>query len=176
MNKQNFVDTTLHLVNPGHHVLDLGAGNGTFAQIFVERGARVTVVDISIRKITDPSVTTKKMRVEDFVEIEQTGKFGLIFARNILQFLDKPWVFETLFPWLDDHLSSAGVIAVETFYQDPEPPFDHPMRSLYTLQELTTHFISWEELLARQYEHRSLDMSGHERTFFTTDMIVRKRQ
>lgn len=152
----------------------MGAGEGKFAQMFVERGASVTAVDIKVPALPDTSITAKRMRIEGFVSTTGHDRYDLIFARNILQFLDKPWVFETLWPWVDEHVAEQGIIGIETFYQDPEPPFDHLMRSLYTMEELTTHYMTWTELYAREYSYLGLDMSGQTRKFFVSSLIVRK--
>lgn len=142
--------------------------------MFVERGARVTAVDTRIPALQDPLIAAKRMKIEDFCETEKPGRYDLIFARNVLQFLDKHWVFETLFPWVEEHIIQRGIVAVETFYQDPEPPFDHRMRSLYTLKELTAHFMPWTEVFAREYSHHGFDMSGQARTFFVSSLIVER--
>ena len=75
---------------------------------------------------------------------------------------------------MEKHISSKGIIAIETFYLDPEPPFDHPTRSLYTLKELTRHFMSWNEIFAQEYDHMGLDMNGNTRRFFVASLIVQK--
>ena len=174
MSDQDFTRKIFEYLKPGNHVLDLGAGVGDFARMFVEHGAKVTAVDPIVMTQPDPNIKTKPMRIEDFYNEHNSDQYDLIFARNILQFLDKNWVFATLFPWLEGHLTPNGIIAIETFYQNPNPPFDQPMRSLYTLQELTAHFMSWSEIFAREYNHQGLDMSGQSRQFFISSLIVRR--
>jgi 2-polyprenyl-3-methyl-5-hydroxy-6-metoxy-1,4-benzoquinol methylase len=174
VSNQDFTNTFLDCIKPGHHVLDLGAGQGNFTQMFVERGARVTAVDIRLPKLQDTSIISEKTSIEEFCASEQSGQYDRIFARNVLQFLDKPWVFKTLFPWMEEHITVQGIIGIETFYQDPEPPFEHVMRSLYPLKELTAHFMSWTELYVRDYCHSGLDMSGQIRKFFLSSLIVKR--
>jgi 2-polyprenyl-3-methyl-5-hydroxy-6-metoxy-1,4-benzoquinol methylase len=171
---RNFTNTFLDCVKPGSKVLDLGAGEGIYTQMFLDQGASVTAVDTRPPAFDDAKLIVKKMTVEDFCRVEETGRYNLVFARNVIQFLDKNWVFENLFPWLEDHLEPDGVIAIETFYQDPEPPFDHPMSSLYRLDELNAYFISWQELRAREYEHVGFDLAGQTRKFFISSLIARK--
>jgi 2-polyprenyl-3-methyl-5-hydroxy-6-metoxy-1,4-benzoquinol methylase len=174
MNNQDFTKTFLNHIQPGHHVLDLGAGDGKFAQMFVERGAKVTAVDTRPMNINDAMIVPKQMTIEYFCATENKEHFDLIFVRNAIQFLDKNWTLETFLPWMEERCSDKGIIVIETFYQDPEPPFDHPMRSLYTLKELTGFFMSWNELFAREYDHVGLDLSGNTRKFFITSLIVQK--
>jgi 2-polyprenyl-3-methyl-5-hydroxy-6-metoxy-1,4-benzoquinol methylase len=174
MSNNDFIKTFIDHIQPGQYVLDLGAGDGMFARMFVERGAKVTAVDTRPMKLNDTMIVTKQMTIENFCATENVEKYDLMFARNAIQFLDKNLVFETLLPWMEEHISSNGIIAFETFYRDPEPPFDHPMRSLYTLKELTGHFMLWNELFAREYDHVGLDMSGNTRKFFAASLIVQK--
>ena len=114
------------------------------------------------------------MKVEAFIAHENDERYDLIFLRNILQFLDKQWVFDVLFPWFQGHLNTGGIIGIETFYQEPEPPFGHPMRSLYSAQELSGHFLSWQEIYLEQYDHSGPDLSGITRHFYTSDILVKK--
>ncbi len=176
MSNQDFTKRFLDYIKPGQHVLDLGAGEWKFAQMFVERGARVTAVDTRPSLLRNAMITRVTMNIEDFCSATHPDKYDLVFARNVLQFLDKYWVFETLLPWIEEHLAGQGIIGIETFYQDPEPPFDHSMRSLYALKELTTHFLLWAELYAKEYDHRGFDMSGQTRKFFVSDLIVKKQK
>lgn len=171
---QDFTKTFLDLLKPNQRVLDLGAGDGKFARMFVERGAAVTAVDIRIPKQGEEMFKAVRMRIEDFCSTPSTEKYNTVFLRNIIQFLDKSWVFEILFPWIDEHSADSAVIAIETFYQDPVPPFDHPMRSLYSLEELTLHYMAWVEHYTRQYSHIGLDMNGQTRKFFVSSLIVQK--
>lgn len=171
---ENFTKNYLSYIKSGDKVLDLGAGVGTYSRMFADKGAIVNAVDIKVPEDLGESIVPKKMKVEDFVDLNEEAQYGLVFMRNILQFLDKRWVFEILFPWLEEHLKKRGVIGIETFYSEPEPPFEHPLRSLYIAPELASYFLSWQELYNEQYEHRGPDMSGNMRKFFLTDMIVRK--
>ncbi|MEK7519161.1 MAG: SAM-dependent methyltransferase [Patescibacteria group bacterium] len=174
MNNQDFTKTFLDLLKPNQHVLDLGAGEGKFSRMFLERGTIVTAVDIRIPKQEEEKFRAVRMKIEDYCNTPNTEKYNRFFLRNVIQFLDKNWVFEILFPWIENHSSDSSIVAIETFYQDPEPPFDHPMRSLYSLDELTLHFMTWVEHFARQYSHMGLDMGGQTRKFFLSSLIVQK--
>jgi 2-polyprenyl-3-methyl-5-hydroxy-6-metoxy-1,4-benzoquinol methylase len=170
----NFINTFLNCIKPGDNVLDLGAGEGNFAQMFLDRGAIVTAVDKQPPAFQDANLTVKKIRIEDFCASADDGQYNLVFARNVIQFLDKSWVYETLFPWIDKHLAKDGIVAIETFYQNPEPAFDRPMHSLYMLNELTSYFMTWKDLHAEEYGHLGFDMSGQTRKFFISSLIVQK--
>ena len=174
MDSRNFTKTFLDYIKPGHKVLDFGAGEGNFTQMFLDRGAIVTAIDIRPPTFSDNKLIIKKMKIEDFCLGNNDEKYDFIFARNVIQFIDKNFVFETLFPWIEKNLVPQGIVAIETFYQDPEPPFNHPMVSLYALEELISYFMTWKEIDAKEYDHMGLDMSGQTRKFFVSSLIAQK--
>lgn len=171
---QGFLSMILQYIHPGTTVLDLGSGEGDFARRFAERGAIITAVDANYCPPNEESIMFQKAGVEDFIAKNGTQQYDIMFMRNILQFLDKSWVFEILFPWLDEHVKNNGIVGIETFYQDPKPPFDHSMRSLYTIKELTQHLVSWQELYVKEYDQDNLDLRGMLRHFYVSDLIVKK--
>jgi 2-polyprenyl-3-methyl-5-hydroxy-6-metoxy-1,4-benzoquinol methylase len=179
MEIHNFTNTFLDCIKPGNKVLDIGAGDGKFAQMFLDRGAIVTAADTKPPTFQDPALIVKKMKIEDFCANEDGEQYDLVFARNVIQFLDKSWVCETLFPWLDKHLAKDGIVAIETFYQDPEPAFTRRMPSLWTLAELTSFLMTEtglyaKEIYAKQFDHIGFDMNGLMRKFFVTSLITQK--
>lgn len=171
---RNFVKTFLSQIRPDWRVLDLGAGDGRFSQMFVDRGAKVTAVDPKFSGEELSGISIERIKIEDFIEQKSNIKYNAIFLRNILQFLDKNWVIEKLVPWLNENLLPEGVVGIETFYQNPIPAFDKPVSSLYAAQELSGYFKSWQIILIKQYEHFSPDLRGNKRHFFTSDLIVKK--
>lgn len=173
---QDFVQTFLSFLEPGHRVLDLGSGSGDFSHLFADRGAVVTAVDANAEASDTASVTVLRMTVEDFIMRRAANAYHLVFMRNIAQFLEKHWVFETLFPWLDAHVAQDGLVGIETMHHDPDPPFDRPLRSLYTVQELAQHLSGWQEVLAQEHDHNEPDLRGTIRHFFLTDYIARKNR
>ena len=173
MLKDEFTKIFISFIKPGHRVLDLGANQGEYSQIFIDNGAKVTAVDYNLPDLLGKDIIVKKMKVEEFIN-QDSDKYDMVFMSNILQFLEKQWVVEILVPWLDKHMTTDAVIGMRTFYQEPEPPFDHPMISLYTIGDLTHYFMSWQELYAKQYDHYGPDMKGNTRHFFISDMIIKK--
>ncbi|MBT4649095.1 hypothetical protein HOC14_02080 [bacterium] len=172
---QNFNNTFLKYVKPDNKILDIGSGEGNFTQMFLERGAIVTTVDTKSSSLQDNTrLTIKEMKIEDFCATEVNTQYNLIFIRNIIQFLDKNWVLEIFFPWISEHITNNGIVAIETFYKDPEPLFINLMQSLYSLKELNSYFMTWKEIYSKEYSHVSLDMDGKTRKFFTSSLIVQK--
>lgn len=173
MQPDTFITTVFSTVQAGQAVLDIGAGQGIFARRFVDRGAHVVAVDPRGFELSDQLLTSRRMSIEKFI-LNDTARYDLVFARNVLQFLEKRWVFDDLLPWIEGHLTSHGIIAIETFFTEPNPPFPKALASTYTLDELRTILPHWTELLAEQYEHRGSDMQGEMRHFSTTDVILQR--
>jgi cyclopropane fatty-acyl-phospholipid synthase-like methyltransferase len=174
MNIQGFLNIFLDHIKPGSKVLDLGSGDGEFAQMFLERGAIVTAVDTEPPKFQDDKLVVKEMKIEDFCASAENEKYDLIFLRNVIQFLDKSWVLETLFPWLGEHLAQDGLIAIKTFFQEPEPPLSHRTKSLYERRELLSCFMAWSELYSEEVSRFDFDMNGQSHKFFISGLIAKK--
>lgn len=154
-------------------VLDLGAGAGHQAITFRDAGMKVTAVDIQLPKSLPEDINWVEAKGEEYLEsLADTVKFEAIFMRNILQFFDREWTEKQLPTLLATHLSPVGPTVINTFYKDPNPPFDHPFRSLYTVQELERLFAGWTIELAEQFEKDGLDLSGHPRHFFITQLVA----
>jgi len=175
IDQPNFTSAFIALLQPGWTVLDIGAGEGKFTQMFLERGMKVVAVDPKTSLQSTDTLTVKQMTIEEFCASDDVTHYDAIFSRNAVQFMPKSWVTSTLVPWMTSHLSTSGVLALKTFFQPPEPPFARPIPSLYTLAELQAYFPEWESVMAEQYEHDGLDMNGVSRKFFSTDLIVRKK-
>lgn len=175
MNMKNFTDHVLDAIHPGDSVLDIGGGDGKFAKMFIECGAHVTIVDPKAIASTAEQSFVETKTIEAYCREVHSEKYDAMFLRNVIQFLDRTWVYESLIPWMKEHLAEHGIIAVKTFYQNPEPPFARPVASVYSLTELQQQFPTWTELVGRQYAHQGSDMHGQMRKFFTVDVIVRNK-
>lgn len=174
MDPKQFTKQFLSHIQAGWRVLDVGAGDGYFSRLFVERGAIVTAIEPNLVIDGNESIKVVKTSIENFVKDNQGGDYEAIFLRNVIQFLDKDWVINTFLPWTDERLAPNGVIGIETFFKEPLPPFEHPTVSLFGLEELLDGFSGWQTLLKGSYEHSDFDMKGTRRLFFTTDLIVQK--
>ena len=69
---------------------------------------------------------------------------------------------------------AKGIVAIRTFWQQPEPPFFKPVPSLYTLAELKFCFPTWKILHKAQFQKTGPDLKGRERKFYLTDLVVIK--
>lgn len=171
----NLVQTCLSIAQQGSRVLDLGSGNGRIAAKLAGRGAQVIAVDRVQQSEPLDGVTFISAEVVDFVERLPAAKlFDLILLRNLIQFLYFEIVVEQLLPKLQSHLRPGGYIAIGTFYRDPDPPFDRPAQSVYTLNDLRQFFTDWTEVFADERKELMNDLRGKERLFFVTELIFRR--
>lgn len=172
-----FSDQVLVFIQPGFKVLDLGAGKGWFSRKCLEKQAIVTAVDRSAPENLSPGIDWHTMDVKEFVErLPEKEVFDIIYSRNLIQFLDSDWVEKKLIPTLIEHLRPAGIIAIQTFYQDPEPPFESKVPSIYTVDDLRTMLAPLQILQAKGFSDNAPDMAGIPRTFFLTNIIAKKVQ
>ena len=176
MPPSEFTQSFISYVRTGSTVLDLGAGSGKFSEQFLDKGARVTAVDMRKPEHVREGITIIQGTVEDYVAKANREHFDLIFFRNILQFLEKEWVFSVLFPWLHDHINKDGIIGIETFYQNPEPAFNQPLKSLYRIQEFNNVLPKWQKLYSEECDFNGPDLMGRVRHFFIVDLIMRRKR
>ncbi len=169
-----FIKEVLKFLKYEDRVLDLGAGLGSQSERFARAGALVTAVD----KRTNPklkNIVWHKTSVEDFIaNASNQQNYRIIFSQNLLQFLNKEWVFVKLLPWLKDHLEPGGIVAFKTFYQEPEQAFTEPLSSLYNADELQNFFNDYRVIIKSQEEILDSDMKGKIRKFFITKLIIQK--
>ena len=170
-----FSDRVIEYFKPGHKVLDLGAGNGWFARKAVERGAIVTAVDLKDAPQELSGIRWIKQDVVSFVANWPTQEsYDIIFSRNLIQFLSGEWVKKSFFPNVLEHLSKNGMLALQTFFQDPEPSFERPLISRYAAEVLQENLSSLKIIHIRQFKENALDMKGTPRTFYITNCIAQK--
>ena len=83
MNNENFTNTFLAYIKPGNTILDLGAGEGRFTQMFIEHGAIVTAVDVRPPTLRDTTIIIKEMRIEHFCEMKKI-KITILYLQETL--------------------------------------------------------------------------------------------
>jgi 2-polyprenyl-3-methyl-5-hydroxy-6-metoxy-1,4-benzoquinol methylase len=156
-------------------ILDLGSGNGRIAGRLAERGAKVTAVDrVSSSSHLDGVTFITAEAVAYVDQLAADEKFDLIVLRNLIQFLDGQVVLKHVLPKLMSHVAPDGLIALGTFYRDPDPPFERPIRSVYTLPDIRSVFSTWPEIFADQRQETMNDLRGQERLFYVTELIVQR--
>ncbi len=119
-----------HLAPEHQPVLDLACGSGRHTRLFLERGHRVTAVDIDLSDVGDidghENATLVKQDLEDgSVWPFGTQTFGAIVVTN---YLHRP-----LLPSLVATVASGGVLLYETFGQGNEA-FGKPSNPDYLLK------------------------------------------
>lgn len=171
-----FFDQFMGQLPPESLVVDLGAGEGKYSQALAAAGHQVIAVDKKAPELSNlGTVEYHTMTVDMWLDgLAADFTAGGYLLKNILQFLPKDWVLDHLLPTLMQHTQKGGVIAIETFTQAPNPPFEHTHRSYYSISELRTVFADWEILLAEESENDGPDMHGTQRHFYMTSIIARK--
>lgn len=166
--------TLTDLLKPNSLVVDLGAGEGHYAQKLSSLGHRVIAVDKNPQPPKD-DITQIQSSIEDWISSMSSDlSVDAFLLKNSIQFIDKDVVVQTLIPKLKDITGKGGFIAIETFTKPPTPPFDVTHRSHYALSEIAPLFQDWEILLADEIESDNPDLSGNMRHFFKTQIIARK--
>ncbi len=173
--KMKILDSFYSLLKPNWVVLDLGAGEGKQARHMKELGVKVVAVDSKTPKEKDDSISWNILPIQEWViQLNETDVFDAILARNIFQFFDKNMVEKELIPILSKHLKTGGILAIETFYDEPVPPFDRPFNSLWDEEELKKNFIGWEIISSGMEKEHTTDLSGSFRDFYKTGLLVKK--
>lgn len=169
-----FIKKVLEFKQPPGRVLDLGAGKGDQSQQFTEVGFEVTAVDLKNSELNNPKIKWVQSGAADFLK-EVSEKYDIIYARNILQFLDKQYVKEELVNKFKEILNQGGVIDIHTFYKEPEPPFPMMFRSLYEVAELKDIFKEFEVLYEVKWDGMRPDLQGQTRHFYGIEIILKKK-
>lgn len=103
------------LVRPGGPVLDIAAGGGRHARLFLGRGHPVTAVDREVEALADlgPSAQVVRADLEDGSPWPFPGlRFAAVVVANYL--------YRPLFPRLLDSLEDGGLLIYETFARGNE--------------------------------------------------------
>lgn len=170
-----FTRKFLSCVQAQSAILDLGAGPGRHSALFVGAGHRVTAVD---RQPAPEGLAGVKWIAEDIREWverdDETQILDAVFCRNVIQFLDAEFVVEKLLPRLAEMLRPGGVIAIQTFYQAPEPPFAAPFAAYWRTADLLGCLAGWTVCHVAEHPAVTPDMRGQVRKFFLTEVIARK--
>jgi 2-polyprenyl-3-methyl-5-hydroxy-6-metoxy-1,4-benzoquinol methylase len=156
-------------------VLDLGAGAGAHAALFAELGAHVAAVDCNPPCIRAAGVVRINLPIERWLRASPVDVFDVIFARHVLQQLDRRWVFEALLPTLSERTAPSGIVAIETFFGRPEPPWSAVGCSLFRAKELADAFAGWSVLWASEDRERGDDLSRQRRVFQSVRVIVQQK-
>lgn len=169
---------------PEFDVLDLGAGSGGSARTPIgyvaNRVRRVVAVDTCAMPTDLPrNVEWQQERIEDWLQDRSffpCEPYHVVVARNVLHFLDRDLALDALLPEIRDSVLPGGIVAIATFFRQPDPPVHPPYPSLYRLADLRRTFPArWNELLAVE---ETLSGPGHGdatmRNWHTTQLVIRK--
>ena len=160
----------------GAQVLDLGSGHNGWAIGMAELGYRVTAVDTRPQSIFHLNMTYVQADMFEWLRsLDPDVKFDGIFVRYVIHLFPKKVVTEELMPLLRKHLAPGGVIALETFYMPPSPPFDEDHRhpSYWTSNDLWELVSDMKVCDDDEVASPRLDMEGNERLFFSSFIVAK---
>jgi len=169
-----FFKRVLKDIKPGGKVLDLGAGEGKQAMQFSKLGFDVTAVDKKATKTIQYGIKWHQSNVEDFLSTV-SDKYDLIFAKNLLQFLDKGYVRTDFVETIEKIMGDQGIVAIQTFYKSPEPDFDKSCSSYYSSHNLQDIFLDFDVLYINQWDGVRSDLRGIKRHFYVSEIIFSLR-
>lgn len=169
-----FEYTFARQIQPGTRGIDLGAGDGELPARLAESYDMVAV-DKRAPDYHHDRLIWRQMSVEDWA-IEPDGEpFDFILSRNLVQFLDKPFVFETLLPAIKRRVKPDGVIAIKTFSANPEPALGIAFPTFFRVEEIAAHFDGWTVVLSINEPRRSRALDGPEIRLWQTVQFIARR-
>jgi len=95
--------------------------------------------------------------------------------KNVIQFLERDTAFFILKKAFNS-LKSGGVIAIETFFDQPDPSFDNKVTT-FSLTELRNFFLllGATEIHTQVSKNKSTGLDGTDRVFSIVQIIVSKK-
>lgn len=102
-------------------------------------------------------------KLQSFEYEESNLVVGYLF-KNVLQFLEPETVKAIL-----ARIPKGTIVAIETFYKDPDPAFKNPLKSTWKVED----FPGVECLLKEQADEEAVGLDGEKRLFFMTRVIYR---
>lgn len=150
----DFIDKSNALISKGTTVLNLcGTPDDKYTKMFTDLGATVTCVD-------------KKIGIDLVNYIKDMPDFDIIFFSYGLHYFSRDYAIKTLLPALKAH---GKIIAIATFYNNPDPDFTHAMTTWYPADFHGHGTFLFDS--TRDSSHKGLD--GTVRHWYITEVIYK---
>ncbi len=170
---RRFERTFYQSVFSGTRGLDLGAGDGKWAAEMAETYEMVGV-DRKAPKFSHDRLSWRQMRIEEWAAEPDGEPFDFVLSRNVIQFLDRPFMLGTLLPAIKRRVRPGGVVGIKTFSANPEPSLGIAFPTFFSAQEIAGAFDDWVMILCAEEPEHSLAMTGSEiRLWQTVQFIAR---
>lgn len=172
---KRFFGQVLEAVLPTHTAVELGAGDGWTASRLASNGAKVIAVDKKTKpEGLPPDVEWREEAIDKWLAGLATNfKADAFFVKDAIRFHEKPWVAETLLPALAERTNSGGIVAVQTYRQEPAPSY-RGIKCLLSPAELKAAFPGWEILREEEVTEHAPETAKTKRAFFLSRFIARK--
>lgn len=154
----DFARRTLQFMSSGD-AIDIGAGEGSDAVFFAERGFDVLAVDPAKNGLEKAARLSRERGVgvqvleSDINSLKLDRTFNLVYSAGTIQYL-KPETREKQFHHFQEQTSPGGLHALLTFVDHPDIPPAHDWsenESLYAPGELRTYYEGWRCLHFRSF-------------------------
>jgi len=141
-------------------ILEIGPGGGIWTKYFLEKGAKVTVIDISepILKANQAHNPGAEFILGDATTIKINKKFDFIFVKDVIEHIKED---EKFLSNMNDHLKSNGLILINT---QNNFSVNYLIQKSYHLLKRNKNWFGWDPTHLRFYNpislKRKLNLAG----------------
>ena len=169
-------DYLLALLPPKSRLLDLGAGPKALQSVrFAAAGHRVVAIDQNPAQIDIVNFDWRTADIGDWLQRAAGNElFDAVLARNSLQFNAADRVTKIIAPCIDSVLKPGGLVAMQSFFQPPDPPFaPDRIMSYWKAEKLVDLFQGYDIISARDVVTNRPDMRGVMRRFSLSEALLK---
>lgn len=157
--------------------LDLGAGNGRWANAALSRADHITAVDLlpEPRRLNRRATWVQADARAWLADLDAAAKFDFVVSFNLIHFLPREYVLSKFVPGIARHVAPGGWLALRTFYNKPDPePEDNGYISLYEPEDLVAVLpANWQiERAYRDKDYANAQGEQINRNWFVTDVLA----
>lgn len=161
--KSLFIDKFVAQLPKFGNIFDMGAGDLRWSSYIADRciGRIVFAVDSKPMPNDKPGVLVVN---SDMRKIAFTQDAAGVLFKNSIQFIERDEAFNLI-----KEIPSGVIVAIETFYKEPEPSFS--IKSTYRISDFKEYGkILWSE----ETEETAVGLDGSKRKFYLTRVILKR--
>lgn len=161
--KSLFIDKFIAQLPKFGNIFDMGAGDLRWSKHLAARcpGRIVFAIDSKPMPADQPGVFVVNTDMRDIAFTQDAA--GVLF-KNSAQFIEREDTFGLL-----ERIPSGVIVAIETFYKEPEPSFN--IKSTYRVSDFNQYGkVLWSE----ETEETAVGLDGSKRKFYLTRVIIQR--